>query len=105
MKYWLIALWQMIHWPARKTIKNKTIIGETVVLDFLVLEGCELHNCKVVYMGLGKVTLSNGSFIGCTYQFVGPAGKALQFMKVFGELSPDLILRTFPFLKGVKKPS
>lgn len=104
MKYWFIALWQMLHWPVRKTIRNKTITNKTLVLDFLKIDGCEVVGCHIVYMGLGPTHLNNGTFQHCSYLFAGPAGKALGLLKLMGAISPDLIYATFPFLKGVKKP-
>lgn len=50
-------------------------------LDGGTYEGCTFRNCTLLYSGLLPVSLNKCFFENCVWDFIGPAGNALAFMR------------------------
>ena len=100
IKHLMMMLWNRAHFPVGKKSKGVTITGKTILLDFNTLESCDLVDCKLVYLGIGPVTLRSNNINGCIFVFDGPAASTVQFLNAL----PEIVRLTFPIALSGSKP-
>ena len=67
--------------PRMPTIhRGSTYKDETVSLDDSSYENCAFIRCRLVYSGIGPVTLSGCQFDNCSFNFEGAAANAVAFI-------------------------
>lgn len=96
IKHALMLLANLAHFPISKRISNRKVHRKSILLDFNNLEGCDLKGCKLIYLGIGKISITNCNIEDSNFLFDGPAAKALLLLKTLGMLSPEIIMKTFP---------
>lgn len=77
---------------------GKKFNKESVNLNGNEFDHCTFNNCKLIFNGVGSVTLTNNSFNDCAWIFEGPAADTVAFMKALysmGGGGKDLIVHTF----------
>ena len=60
--------------------RGSTYRDETVSLDDSSYENCAFIGCRLVYSGVGPVTLSGCQFDNCSFNFEGAAANAVAFI-------------------------
>ena len=61
-------------------ISEHTFESQDVVLDFHEFDHCTFKDCRLTIHGTGIFTLKSCHFVGCTFQFAGPAAMTLQIL-------------------------
>ena len=78
--------------PHRKSSRMPTIHrgstykDETVSLDDSSYENCAFIRCRLVYSGIGPVTLSGCQFDNCSFNFEGAAANAVAFINALAAI-------------------
>lgn len=87
-----------------KNIRN-TYKNCTVQLDNNEFVECTFDHCKLIYSGLGPVSLVSCHFTNVGWDFAGPARNTIEFLRGLyhgmGEGGRQLVERTF---EDIRKP-
>lgn len=80
---------------------NLTFTDATILIDGHAYKGCTFIRCKMVYTGVGTVSLSGNSMHECSWSFTGPAANTMGFLKaLYTGGGKETVERTLDAIRG-----